>query len=101
MGFANTVFVKVDVFGAFQGDGGGPVDSCFVVVVNCDAMGGIFKTEVKGALFDAEEVVDTFVGGIDFSDAGAVCCLILTDHLPGDGTTSTADNVSRKGAEFE
>ena len=61
------------MLGAFESDGRGPIDSSFVIVVYCDADAvlGIVKTEVNGAVFDAQEIVDAFafVGGVDFGDA--------------------------------
>jgi hypothetical protein len=69
--------VEVDVFCAFEGDRACPFVSGLFVVVNCDAFEGIREAEVHGAMLDGEEIVDTFVGGIDFSNTGAVSYLIL------------------------
>ena len=101
MVFADAVLVEVDVFGAFECDGGGPVDGGFVIVVDGDAFRRVGEAEVDGAVFDAEEIVDAFVGGINLGDAGAVCGLILPDDLPGDGAASTTDDVAGKGAVLE
>jgi hypothetical protein len=98
---ADTVLVEIDVLGAFESDGRGPIHSCFVIVVYCDAVLGIVKTEVNGAVFDAQEIVDAFVGGVDFGNAGAICCLILSDGFPGDRAASAADNIAREGPILE
>ena len=92
--FANTIFVEINMFGAFECNGGCPITSGFVVVVYCDAFGGVGKAEVDGTMFDAEEVIDTFVSSVDFSDAGAVCRLLLSNSFPGDGATGTTDKVT-------
>ena len=84
------------MFGAFECDGGGPITSGFIVVVYCYALGGIGETEVDGTMLDAEEVVDAFVGGVDFSDAGAVCGFLLSYCFPCDGATSTTNKVTRE-----
>ena len=42
--FANAVFMKVDVFCAFEGDGRGPVAGGFVVVVYGDAVECVWKS---------------------------------------------------------
>ena len=54
MVFADAVLMEVDVFGAFECDGGGPVDGGFVIVVDGDAVLCVFKAEVDGAVFDAQ-----------------------------------------------
>ena len=38
MGFADVILLEVDVFCAFVGDGGGPVNTRFVIVVNGHAI---------------------------------------------------------------
>ena len=52
-------------------------------------------------MFDAQEIVDTFVGGVDFGDTGAIRCLILSDGFPGDRAASAADNITGEGPILE
>ena len=99
--FANAVLVEIDVLGTFEGDGGGPVAGGFVVVVDGDALGGVRETEVDGTVFDAEEIVDAFVGSVDFCDAGAVCCFVLSYGFPCNRAASTTDNITGEGTKFE
>jgi hypothetical protein len=49
-------------------------------------------------MLDTEQIIDALVCGVDFSDAGAVSCLLLPDGFSCDGTTAAADDVSREGA---
>ena len=51
MVFADAVLVEVDVFGAFECDGGGPVDGGFVIVVDGDAFSRVGKAEVDCVVF--------------------------------------------------
>jgi hypothetical protein len=39
--FVDTALVEVDVLGALEGDGGGPVDGGFVIVVDGDGFGSV------------------------------------------------------------
>jgi hypothetical protein len=94
MVFTDTTFVKIDVFGAFEGDGGGPVDCGLVVVVYCDCFCGIGEAEVESPVFDTEEVIDAFVSCINFGNTRTVGCLILSDCFPSNGTTSAANQVA-------
>ena len=100
MCFADTVLVKIDVFGALEGDRGGPIDCCFVVVVDWDAIGSIGETEILGAMLDGKKVVDTLVSGVDFSHTGTVCCFVLPDGFPSNRPPCTTDDVSREGAKL-
>ena len=72
---ANAVLiVKINVFSAFEcdRDRGCPVTSRFIVAVLYDMLRCVGETKANGTILDTEEVVDAFVGGINFSDAGAV-----------------------------
>ena len=42
-GLADVIFFEVHVLGAFVGDGGGPVDARFVIVVNFYSVVGVIK----------------------------------------------------------
>ena len=95
MCFANTVFMEVDVFCAFEGDRGGPVDCRFVIVVDRDALRGIGEAEVLSAVFDREEIVDAFVCSINFSHTETVCCFILSDGFPSNGPPCATDKITR------
>ena len=99
--FTDAALVEVDVFGAFEGDGGGPVDGGLVIVVDGDGFGGVGHAEVKGAMFNGQEIVDALVCGVDFSDARAACCLILPDCFPCDGTTCATDKITGEGSIFK
>ena len=50
MCFANTVFMEIDVFGAFVGAGSCPINCSFVVIVYCCAFKGIGHANVLGAI---------------------------------------------------
>jgi hypothetical protein len=52
-------------------------------------------------MLNTEEIIDAFVGGVDFSDAQTVGCLILPDGFPSDGTTTTANDVTGERSIFE
>ena len=52
--FANTIFVEINVFGAFECNRGGPITSGFIVVVYCYALGGVGEPEVDSTMLDAE-----------------------------------------------
>lgn len=69
MVFADTIFMEVDVFCAFEGDGGSPINCSFVIVVDGDAFGGVGKAEVDGPVTDGEKVDDALVCCIDFGNA--------------------------------
>lgn len=98
---SSLVFAEVDVLGAFVRDGGGPVDGGLVVVVNGGADVGFRHSEVGGSVFDVENFVDAFGGGLDFGFAGAKGGLVLASRLPGDGAAATANDIAGKGSEFE
>ena len=74
------------------GTGGGPVNRCFVVVVNCDGVACIRDAEVDGAVFDVKELDGAGIGGDDFSFARRARSLFLADGFPSDGATSAADD---------
>ena len=69
MGFVEAVLMQIDVFGAFQCNGGCPVNCRFIVVVDGDASGCIGEAEVEGAVFDGEKIVNAFVRSVNFCDA--------------------------------
>ena len=50
--FADTALVEIDVLGALEGDGGGPVDGGFVIVVDGVGFGGVGHAEVEGTMFN-------------------------------------------------
>jgi hypothetical protein len=50
--FADAALVEVDVLGALEGDGGGPVDGGFVIVVDGDGIGSVGHAEVEGTMLN-------------------------------------------------
>ena len=52
MCFTHSVFVMVEMFGAFVGAGSGPIDRGFVIVVDSDCVSRVHDAEVDGAVFD-------------------------------------------------
>jgi hypothetical protein len=94
MVFTDTVFVKVDVFRALEGDGGGPVDGGLIIIVYCDAAAGVIEAEVDGAITNREKIVDAFVCGVDFCNTRAVCCLFLSNGFPGDWAAGATDEIA-------
>ena len=85
MGLADVVLPQVEVFDTFVSDGGGPVDAGLVVIVDGGARGGVGEADVVGPILNGLEGRDAFVGGDDFSLAGAEGGVVLSDGFPSDG----------------
>ena len=97
----NLVFAKVDVFDALVRDGGGPVDSALVVVVDGRGTLDVGHAEVGGAVAEVDELADALVCRDDFGLARAEGRLVLADGLPGDGAATAADDEAAEGAVLE
>ncbi len=52
MCFTHSVFVMVEMFGAFACAVGSPINHSFVIVVNGDCVARVHDTEVDGAVFN-------------------------------------------------
>jgi hypothetical protein len=50
--FPHAALVEIDVLGALESDGGGPVDGGFVIVVDGDGFGSVAHAEVEGTMFN-------------------------------------------------
>ena len=99
--FANFVLAKIDIFDAFVGEGGRPVDGGLIVVVDGSRRVGICHIEVGGTMAEAEDVFDTLVCGKDLSLARALGGLVLADGPPSDGAATAANQIARERSELE
>ena len=79
MVFADTIFMEVDVFCAFVGDGGGPVNTRFVIVVNGHAIVSVVHVKVVCPVKNMLEFGDAFTGGYDFGFTRAEGGTVLPD----------------------
>lgn len=50
---------------------------------------------------DAEEVLNTFLCGFDFSNTRTSCSFVLSDCFSINRTTGTANHIAREGSKFE
>ena len=94
LSLADLVFAKIKVLDAFRRDCCGPVDTGHVVVVDRGLVGRVDDGDVLGAIFDREEFFDTFICCDYFGFGRALCCLVLAEAFPGNGTARAAYYVS-------
>ena len=93
-GFVNLVFSEIDVFHSFICEGVSPGDAGFVVVVYRDLVDSVIHAKVPGAVFEMKKLLGAFVHGKDFSFAGALGSLVLSDSAPGNMTAVATDKVT-------
>ena len=93
-GFVDLAFAQIDVFHSFFCQGGGPGDACFIAVLDCNLVEGVIHDKVLGTVFDMKRLLGAFVDGKDFSFAGALGGLVLSDGVTGDGTAAATDKVT-------
>ena len=55
------------MFDTFGGDGGRPVNTCLIVIVNDSWSSDILKAHILATMTDAKKVGNTFIGGNNFS----------------------------------
>ena len=77
LSLADTVFSKVDVFGAFVGECRRPINASLVVIINGSAAIGLRHINISCSKFDVEKFFYTLVGGHDFSFAGTLGSALL------------------------
>jgi hypothetical protein len=99
--FTHVILTEIEVFGAFVCARGGPIDGCFVVVVNCDALRCIGHIEIPCSVDNAVEFSGAFVYCHNFSNARAESCLILPDRFPSNWPPCPTDKETGHAAEFE
>ena len=88
-----TIF-EVDMSHALGAGAFGLVNSPLVVVVDTGRDVGVREVHVVTAMAEGEDLLDCLVRGADFGFVGGAACLLLTDGLPGNGTTASHDDKS-------
>jgi hypothetical protein len=66
LSLVDLVFVEIQVLDALDRDGGQPVDTCHIVVVDQCLVCGVNDGDVFCSIYDGEELLYAFVSSDDF-----------------------------------